>query len=587
MIDEHTRFTEHQSLAEEARAEMLLALLKSGENLLDGLLEGPDHFVRLGIAQQSAGRPAAAELSFSRALDQHKESAHTLLGLGYARQTQGRVRKAIEAYRQAVELDPSCFLAQFNLGIAMQEVDDPVNSIEALERAVTLDPCHAQARFALGIAYQLAAAPDKAVAAFEQAAKLAPENNHILLSLANILFREDHLDRATEVYSELLSRSPDLIEAQFNLAELHARRGNANAAGAQLRDVLQRHPDQQVTVCLKLLDIGVLDDEFLIDTRNWLLKNEETENNSAETASIFWFHAYRQGRLAESVRLFKDFRDRNVPPYPANDRKWADFLLRAWSTVRADYEFCDPSPEKADSREAAGKLTWIAKSGASHDYIVFLSCDGVYWRQFGPDVVESIARSSPEARIHVHLCDPDTQDIAGIKPYLNDGCVVGLTSTRLIPAHNRTHALAKATYACTRFVWLEQAAENYDCPIIQIDVDAYARKDFRNLIDACAEVDVGMLRLSGQRGPFREFQAGFTCINPTTAARSYLASVSTYIQSLMRDGCIEWMADQSALYCCYQLAKDRGLAPTVRFFDFDSFDACEFISRKSWQDSND
>ncbi len=129
----------------------------------------PDLLSLLGILQDDAGKFAAAEAVYKKAINEAPARADLRNNLGYNLLLQGRPKEAAEQLQEALKLDPHSQVANDNLGLALlaqwkddtqpkeallrwQSVSDPASAHNNLAAVLMDQRRYAQARTELGIA---------------------------------------------------------------------------------------------------------------------------------------------------------------------------------------------------------------------------------------------------------------------------------------------------------------------------------------------------------------------------------------------------------------------------------------------------
>lgn len=107
----------------------------------------------LGAYLKSAGRLAAAESCYRRALALRPDHALTLTNLGNLLKELERHDDALHYQRRAVEQAPEHHLIRQNLGIALRQAGRREEALDAFQRAVELAPSDAACRWDLALEY--------------------------------------------------------------------------------------------------------------------------------------------------------------------------------------------------------------------------------------------------------------------------------------------------------------------------------------------------------------------------------------------------------------------------------------------------
>ncbi len=123
--------------------------------VLDGDDRNPEkaaEFVRLGVADLTAGRIDAARENFRAAVDADDRNRDAHYNLGYVLQVHDRKAAEAEAqYRLAIEIDPGFDKALYSLAIIRARANDFDDAITLYRKAIAANPDFAEAHFNLGI----------------------------------------------------------------------------------------------------------------------------------------------------------------------------------------------------------------------------------------------------------------------------------------------------------------------------------------------------------------------------------------------------------------------------------------------------
>lgn len=117
------------------RAPEAVALLESA-----GLGDDARASALLGQALYAVGRPADAETTLARAVNDAPADAGSWYRLGLVRQDLHDPAGAARAYGEALRLRPDLHPAAFNLAVALQDAGDIDGAVDAYREAVRLDP---------------------------------------------------------------------------------------------------------------------------------------------------------------------------------------------------------------------------------------------------------------------------------------------------------------------------------------------------------------------------------------------------------------------------------------------------------------
>ena len=146
----------------------------------------------LGFARLRAGRPAAAEAAFCKALVLTPEDPETLNHLGLARAAQERWPEAVDCARRALEAAPPPPLQSDllnNLGCAFRDLGTLPEAASVFRRALALSPSEAEIANNLGCTQLALGDLEEARLTLGQAARLAPGDSAIQQNLRRCLER--------------------------------------------------------------------------------------------------------------------------------------------------------------------------------------------------------------------------------------------------------------------------------------------------------------------------------------------------------------------------------------------------------------
>lgn len=165
----------------------------------------------LGIAQELAGNPAAAEISF----------------------------------RMALALDPDAVLTHGNLGFLLAKQGKKQEALEHLKTALSLKPDQPKVLLGLGQIKLGQGRVLEATAYFSSILRDFPDFEDVALAHYNMgVIYEDsgNLKKAAESYAEAIQKKPDYVAPYNNLGILLARRGEMDAAIRSFRRALDVDP---------------------------------------------------------------------------------------------------------------------------------------------------------------------------------------------------------------------------------------------------------------------------------------------------------------------------------------------------------
>lgn len=139
-----------------------------------------------GIAQEQAGNPTEAILSFTKAIELNSSSAEAYYNRGWVHYEQDNLEKAIQDYSMAINLDATFAQAYRDRGIAfqtqseLQEYFGDIFEFQRLaladfDRSLELNPNDALSYFARGVTHAASYDYEEAISDYSQAIELEPE----------------------------------------------------------------------------------------------------------------------------------------------------------------------------------------------------------------------------------------------------------------------------------------------------------------------------------------------------------------------------------------------------------------------------
>jgi len=225
-----------------------------------------------GIKALDAGKPAEAEILFTKAAVADPSDYSAFFNLAFAQSIQNKDAEATVNYRKVLALKPALYEAELNLGILLLRQKLPKDSIPLLESASKAKPDQYRPNFYLGEALidvnrgadaeqayrrALAINPNSAEAAqgvgqslfnqgktadgavfIEQAASIDPSFQPALLHLASVYEADKNFDAAIAIYR----RFPNEAAARERLGELLLQTGKAGSAIPELEAAVKASP---------------------------------------------------------------------------------------------------------------------------------------------------------------------------------------------------------------------------------------------------------------------------------------------------------------------------------------------------------
>ena len=204
----------------------------------------------LALSLTNAGQPSEGVRELNAILKARPDWGLAWFGLGHAHTRAGRVAAAEAAYRKAVELDATLFRAHFELGKLLDEKGDRAGAIEAFTAGVKLSPDSTSARFRLATLLQQSGRREEAAREFAAVRKMREERQRgeqaALAYRQGIRYLEsgDSAAAVRELRRAVDSR-PDFPESRAALAEAYERSGDIPSAVTEFRKALELAPSAE------------------------------------------------------------------------------------------------------------------------------------------------------------------------------------------------------------------------------------------------------------------------------------------------------------------------------------------------------
>ena len=220
-------------------------------------------------------------------------------------------------------------------------------------------------------------------------------------------------------------------------------------------------------------------------------------------------------------------------------------------------------------------------ASAASDLVVFTSADGPYLQRFMRSFVRSVVEHVADARVHVHLFNPSSEDYALLAAVERAYPTLQLSfshETFSSEAHEqRARSSPKQPWrslyiCCARFLAARTIQQGCNSPLLMLDIDVLINGDVRSRFGG----DVGVSLLLRPDEPYlsKRTLGGVVFASTTPEARTFLATACDYIERYLGAG-IYWFAfDQYALYKGVQSMSPEARAArfsplTSRDIDFD------------------
>jgi tetratricopeptide (TPR) repeat protein len=170
------------------------------------------------------GRPDEGLALLDQAVRQYPEADLAWVSYGNALRTAGRLAAAEAAFGRAVSLSPRMAEGQFGLGAVLLARKEYAPAAEAFARAAECDPGDAQAHYNRGVCLRELGRRAEAVEAFRAAVRCKPDAARPRRALAELLAEEGHAEEAEAQLREALALDPDDAEARRLLESLRAKK---------------------------------------------------------------------------------------------------------------------------------------------------------------------------------------------------------------------------------------------------------------------------------------------------------------------------------------------------------------------------
>ncbi|MHA1598874.1 MAG: hypothetical protein ACTSV1_09145 [Alphaproteobacteria bacterium] len=199
-----------------------------------------------------------------------------------------------------------------------------------------------------------------------------------------------------------------------------------------------------------------------------------------------------------------------------------------------------------------------------HDFVFFMSSDGVYFDAYGEDALKAIAAAGDSYACHLHLIGADDAVLERARKLAErtPGVILSITSE---PVPDRDVATNLHTYyACNRFVQAAHVMKHHDKDVLIIDIDDFVKDNIGDLVGAAEDHDVCFFQ-NVSPSPMVVCSAAAVYVANNPRGRLFLRSMSSYISKRLAEGG-RWMLDQAALYCALKLLGQA--KNSVRFGNF-------------------
>lgn len=290
-------------------------------------------------------------------------------------------------------------------------------------------------------------------------------------------------------FADALGIDPADVVALIGLANLHRRAGRLNFAETLYRKAMALHPHQPFA--------------------------------GGRLASVLC----EQGRLREAEGLYRGLDHASTGIEAA---------------IRLDPAFLDAlsDPGRSLSAEPAGE-----------GLVAFTSCDGRYFTKYIDALANSLAATTPDCGLHIHVVDPDGETSAHAERLRQrlPGLPIRLSAEPSPPGLDAEQR--RVYYACARFLRLPDLLEGYGKPLLMLDIDMVVLRGIAPLLAQLDREDADLAMIHGQpRDPWCCLWADVVAARPTPLALAYLRKVRAYIAYFFERRDPRWFLDQVALF---------------------------------------
>lgn len=229
----------------------LQVALKEISNLLEKFPNSVILYNIQGVVNASLGQPAAAIISYQKAISINPKNADTHYNMGVTLQGQGKLGEAIESYDNVISINPDYSKAYHNkgnllkeqgmlsaavtiykkalaiepnnsdiycnIGASLQEQGKLEEAIEAYNKAISINPEYAEAYYNMGITLQKLGELEEALKKYQKAISIKADYAEAYGNMGNLLKDQGKPDEAIEIYRKSILIKPDYVKAYYNL----------------------------------------------------------------------------------------------------------------------------------------------------------------------------------------------------------------------------------------------------------------------------------------------------------------------------------------------------------------------------------
>jgi hypothetical protein len=446
----------------------------------------------------------------------------------------------------------------------------------------------------------------------DQPAPEPPLDFDLMLIDGAVKLREGRTREARACFERILEREPGHPGAHLGLGDVRLKLGDRRGAGERYRVAVDADP-QDVTAAFKYVDATWEDDlEGAVTRLEGLL--ETLEENLALRSAVLRkllelkerferiqrgempYHADRIDHLGfrHAADLLAEFRRVNealLAEEPENvaaradlgtalfcqgDRPGAEMLLRGLGkghrleTVTFDADFYARLRGMTDAEIAAGLPPVEELVGADLEGpgILYLACNGSYFRLFAAQMLRSLAAVAPRATVHLHLMDASDDELSMARQLIEALAPLRCSLSVEQPGSGAAQDPgARAYYHSVRYLRLHQMRERFPAPVWLVDVDTLVNRDPQALFPHLEGRDAAVRIRPGRLYPWLQFSGCVFGIGDSPAGLAYLRLVAAYVAALHAEGRLRWGVDQIALYGCFEYLREIGEAPELALLD--------------------
>ena len=402
-------------------------------------------------------------------------------------------------FKQVLESSPREPIALEYFGVQAVKSGDYEKAIMLFKQAEDHPRCRASVLFQLGHAYRHSGRLEDAAASYER--YIGAENSPSgAVSLADVLFHLNRNQEAEKAAQQALVWQPDHVKALCLLARAHVALGREEDAMACRKKALESSDQCNEALLMKscaLLDLGETEQAF--------------KAAGKVTNSLYG------SPLEEAVEKYQE------------------------------ENYLSQLPRMQGSEPKTSDIPLVLATG-----------DPKYVKIYGPDLIKSVHKYSPETAVHIHVISPDNLNTPFV---FHDDLPPHTLSWECDPHAGHT------TFATRRFVRLAEWRRTLDQTIVVLDIDSLVRNKISEALETLPKFDIAMRYHSEEIFILQRVAAGFLAVAPTHEARQFLNTVAAYILHFERAGTAKWFVDQMALLAARFRSLDVNGESKIRIVD--------------------